>query len=431
MSTPEATPRGSRETRLLLVTIAVSVGVLLLLARFRFPDERAGDTTQPSPAPLERLAARVAYDELASIMADLERRVAPRLTLVRMQSSDGHTSMGLAPRMLPDRAVAIVSPGYTIIGSGSGGDQEVIGVDAASSLAVIRVPAIEDSAVPIRQMPLRSGPRYVGLVEPSATGPVLRPVYVGRIDTFDDAGTGTTLLAFAGLQQDVSPGSAIFSLEGTFLGLVRDVGDTVIVVPGDKLRSAAEKALPSAIAMRGDLGLEVDALTAPLVRATGAEQGVVVAFVHPGGPADRVLRPGDVIQSVDGRPVTSTGSFRELERSRAPGANVSVTAIRARSPLEVGMTAGDVTAQAASTNGAGVVGRSVGGIGFEVVAVRESSPAARADLKRGDLVLAVDGETAPDAAALDRQFRLAPDGASVVVTIQRGEQHRVVAIEKR
>ena len=61
--------------RLLLVTIAVSVGMLLLLARFRFPEEGRRQTAEPAPAPLERLAASATYDELASIMGELERRV--------------------------------------------------------------------------------------------------------------------------------------------------------------------------------------------------------------------------------------------------------------------------------------------------------------------------------------------------------------------
>ena len=431
MSVPEATSGGSRETRLLLVTIAVSVGVLLLLARFRFPEEPASQPVESAPAALERLAARAAYDELASIMADLERRVAPRVTVVRMQASDGRTSMAIAPRMLPDRAVAIARPGHSVIGTAGGGDHELISLDPSSNVAVLRVAAIEDSAVAIRQAPLRSGPRYVGLVDPSGIGPVLRPAYVGRIDTFEDPRTGMTLLAVAGLQTEVSAGSAMFSLDGIFVGLIRDAGDTTIVIPADQLRAAAEKAQPSPTPLRGDLGIEVDTVTGPLVRATGAEQGAIVVRVRPGGPADGVLRAGDVIQSIDGLPVVSPTALRELERSRQPGASVAVTAIRNRLPLQVTITAADVAAQTGGTDDPGVVGRTVSGVGIEIIAVRDGSAAARGGLRRGDLILAVDGETAPDTSALARRFRAADAGATFLVTIQREEQHRVLAIEKR
>ena len=74
MTEPRA-PEARRETRLLLATIAVSVGMLLLLARFRFPEEAGRQTVEPAAAPLERLAARATFDELAGTMADLERRI--------------------------------------------------------------------------------------------------------------------------------------------------------------------------------------------------------------------------------------------------------------------------------------------------------------------------------------------------------------------
>lgn len=82
---PEKDTGQRRETRLLLATIGVSVAMLLLLARFRFPDESTRGTAEPPVAPLERLAARATFDELASTMADLERRLATRVELVRIQ----------------------------------------------------------------------------------------------------------------------------------------------------------------------------------------------------------------------------------------------------------------------------------------------------------------------------------------------------------
>ena len=98
--------RGSgRETRLLLVTIAVSVATLLLLARFRFPADEV-QPTDPAPAPPERLAARATYDELAGIMADLERRIAPSLEVLAVHTDRPGVVHVVAPRLTADRAVA-------------------------------------------------------------------------------------------------------------------------------------------------------------------------------------------------------------------------------------------------------------------------------------------------------------------------------------
>jgi hypothetical protein len=431
MSTSEATPRNSRETRLLLVTIAVSVGVLLLLARFRFPEGPADQTVTPAPAPLERLAARAAYDELASIMADLERRITPRVTIVRAQMAGGGIATSVAPRVLPDRAVTIVDGSAAIIG---GGDQEIIARDRAGHLAVLRVPAVDDSAVAIRPAPVRFGPRYVALVEATSIGPAIRPVYVGRVETYQDPRTGTTLLSLAATETRMPRGSAVFTLEGLFIGLVRESRDAAVVVPADALRSIAQSAQPST-SPAGDLGITVDALTASLSRATGARIGLVVVTVRPGGPSDGVLQSGDVIQSIDGVPITHVDQFLDVEASRTPGADVTITGIRRRAPLSVTVTAGSASAntpvRSTSPDETGLFGRTVAGVGVEVVTLAPGSPAAQAGLQRGDLIVAVDGQKAPTAADVLRRFRAAEQGSGVLVTVQRGSQFRVFALERR
>lgn len=67
-----------RETRLLLLVMVIAVAVLLVLARFRYPvADRVAAT--PAAGPIERLAARATFEELALIMADLSARVQPTI----------------------------------------------------------------------------------------------------------------------------------------------------------------------------------------------------------------------------------------------------------------------------------------------------------------------------------------------------------------
>jgi S1-C subfamily serine protease len=70
-------------------------------------------------------------------------------------------------------------------------------------------------------------------------------------------------------------------------------------------------------------------------------------------------------------------------------------------------------------------------VGIEVVTSAPGSPAARAGLQRGDLILAADGQKAPTAADLLRRFRTADQGAGILLTVQRGSQYRVLALERR
>ena len=429
---PSGSPgRAGRETRLLLVTIAVSVGVLLLLARFRFPDEPA-QTVNSAPAPLERLAARAAYDELASTMADLERRIAPRVTILRIQTVDGRGAYTVAPRLTPDRAVALLRPEETITDAGGGGQHEIIARDASWGLVVTRVPAVDDSAVTIRPGSPRPGPRYVAVIEATAAGPALRPVYIGRVDGLDDPVTGMQLVSLTGVQHALPRGSAVFSLEGVFMGLVRDTPDATLLVAAESLRAAAQSAQEAPPQPVGDFGIDVDTLTAPIGRAAGAESGVVVVHVDPAGPAHGVLRSGDVIQAIDGTPVKGVAGFRELERGRAPGAEAVITGVRLRAPLNAGIRVADAAAALSrDSDDAGFVGQNVPGAGIEIVTVHNGGPAQRAGLQRGDVIVAVDGVPARDAAALARRFRSAAAGTPLLVTVQRGQEHRVLALEKR
>jgi serine protease DegQ len=429
MATPEATPRGSRETRLLLVTIAVSVGVLLLLARFRFPDEAATQTVPSAPAPLERLAARATYDELASIMADLERRIVPRVAIVSTRDAEGNETLVVAPRLLPDRAVALVDGSASIAAAPGSGDLELVGRDEARSVAVIRVPALDDGAVPLRQGQPRTGHRYVASVEASPTGATVRPVYVARVELLDET-DGTQTLLLSGLQQSLSRGSAIFTLDGAFLGLVSQAGDSAVVLSGETLRAAMDAARPHDQQTRASLGVDVDTLTPALTRATGATEGVVVVRVHPTGPAAGILQSGDVIASVAGTAVDSLEAFRRAERSVTPGSEVAVAGTRRRAPMNVDVQAVDSVA-AGTPGGTGLVGRMVPGAGIEVVSVAEGGAADAAGIARGDLIVAIDGSPVRDLATLARRFRSAGAGEAVLVTVQRNQRHRVLALEKR
>lgn len=429
MATTEATPRGSRETRLLLVTIAVSVGVLLLLARFRFPDEAATQTVSSAPAPLERLAARATYDELASIMADLERRIVPRVVIVSTRDAEGNETLVVAPRLLPDRAVALVDASASIASAPASAGLELVGRDEARSVAVVRVPALDDGAVPLRQGQPRTGPRYVAAVEASPTGATVRPVYVARVEVLDEA-DGSQTLMLSGLQQPVTRGSAIFTLDGAFLGLVSQTGDSAVVLPGETLRAAIDSARPDDQQPRASLGVDVDELTPALARATGADTGVIVVRVHPAGPAAGILQSGDVIASVAGTDVNTVEAFRRTERSLTPGSEVAVAGRRRRSPMNVEVQAVDSVAPTAP-DGTGLVGRMVPGAGIEVVSVADGGAADAAGVARGDLIVAIDGEPARDIATLARRFRAADAGEAVLVTVQRSQRHHVLALEKR
>lgn len=232
--------RLSRETRLLLIVIVLSVAVLMTLARLRFP-ETAADAPA-GPAPLERLAARATYDELAAIIADLGSRVGSFVEVVRVETATGPRFVP-AVRVRPNLALAHVPPESRVIAIVNGAAlPEVVSYDETRELVLLRV-----STDPARVFDVGSrgststAPRYVAAVEGTRGGPTLRPVFLGRTDLLQDERYGE-LLVLGGVLQ-ASPGSLIFGLDGSFVGLCIMEDGFIAGIPGRALEDAIRRML--------------------------------------------------------------------------------------------------------------------------------------------------------------------------------------------
>lgn len=413
-----------RETRLLLATIAISVGMLLLLARFRYPEEAARQTVEPAPAPLERLAARATFDELAGIMADLERRILPVISVLTAHDAAGPTYVP-AVRMTPDRAVALL-PGDARLKQ-SNRAPVILMRDVVREFVVVQ-PAGPATGAAVPATGIRPGPHYVAAVDVTGGTPAIRPVYIGRTDPAKDPRWSDALMGVAAGRQSMPPGAAVFSLDGAFIGLASVNPRRVTIVPAMVLRRIAEEA-PPAPATRADLPFDVQPLTGDLAKAAGAERGVMISFVRdPGLP----LRPGDVIQSIDGQPVASVSAYYALAQSRTPDTPVELDVVRRGESRKVTVTAlaPERAEAAAGATDFGAVLRSIPGGGAEVVRIESSTPAFQAGLRQGDIIVSIDDAAQPDAETVLARYRGARSGDTLLVALHREGGHRVVALEK-
>ncbi|MEX2272731.1 MAG: hypothetical protein WD690_14755 [Vicinamibacterales bacterium] len=210
----------SRETRLLLIVITLSVAVLVVLSRFRFPEEdAAASVAGATPLPLERLAARATYDELATIIAELGRRVTPSVTVLRVESADGQRFVP-AVRVRPDLLLAHVRGDSRIRELiGTAAPVDIAAFDEQRELVLLRVPADPSAVVMLETGALSAvRPRYVASIEGTPGGPALRPLFLGRTDRVPDDRYARGLLVLGGVLL-ASPGSLIFGLDGSFVGI--------------------------------------------------------------------------------------------------------------------------------------------------------------------------------------------------------------------
>jgi len=447
-------PRFSRETRLLLLTLAASVVLLLVLARFRFPEEQGVPTLpdRPPAAPLERLAARATYDELASIVADLERRIAPALVVLRVETSGSPRGLSAsAPgagifsnvalrwvpgvRVRPDAVLARIELGGSVVGLvGSEARPELEAYDPLRGVAIIRVPPIADSPPSIWEAgtpgPLNG--RYVAVVEGTLGGPTLRPTFLGRADPIVDVRWGGPLLVLGGELQ-APTGSLVFSLDARLVGMSVLEEGSLAIVPAAALLEVVDELTNRPPPLVGDLGVEVQPLTPTLAAATDTATGVVVAWVDPDGPAAGRLEFGDVIERVGGQPVNTTRTFGILEARVPPGTEVTVRVVRKGEYVDTAIVAASATPPEDPELAArlGLVLRARTGSGAEIVSVEEGTAAARADLAAGDLITSIGDQARPTPAQVRRAYADASDGTWLLVGIRRDNRHLVVALEKR
>jgi hypothetical protein len=232
--------RLSRETRLLLIVIAVSAAVLVALSKFRFPERGAAPVSGATPLPLERLAARATYDELATIIAELGKRVAPSVTVARVEV-DGQQRFVPALRVRPDLLIAHVPPTSRVLALvGNPSPVDIAGYDEPRELVLLRVAPDPSSVVDLRAAGAAgSAPRYVAVVEGTRGGPALRPVFLGRTDPVTDERYAQGLIVLGGVLQ-ASPGSLIFGLDGSFVGLCIIDEGFAAGIPGPALDAAVE-----------------------------------------------------------------------------------------------------------------------------------------------------------------------------------------------
>ena len=420
-------PRVSRETRLLLTAGVMAVAALWLLARIRFPERPV--TPNPVPSVLSQLASGPKYDDLAGEIAQLHARLQPSLLALDVPSAVGSLQTSrrtAAVRLRDDLAVTWVPPGSS---RERWNDAPIVARDAASGLAVVRVPIPVSPSPPAPWTPRQpQQPHYLVASDVSPEGVSLRPAFVGSLDPINSPLWSEPLWAVPGLT-DLAAGSFLFTNSAELAGLVIAYGAGLAIVPGGTVLAEAERLVATPPGSPGAIGIEVQDLTPRVSSVTAASVGVVVAWVDPDGASSEQLMTGDVIEAVDGRALATRQHWDVRVARLSVGEPLSLRVRRRGEIHDVALVANAPAAQPASRS-LGLTLRTRAKIGAEVVRIERGSAADRAGLALGDVITLVAEVSAPTPAQVIRSYTSMGQGERVMVAVTRGDAHFVTTFER-
>jgi len=229
-------------------------------------------------------------------------------------------------------------------------------------------------------------------------------------------------------------GGALVNLAGELVGinsaiLSRSGGNIGIgfAIPSNMVKAVMDQIIKYGKVSRGLLGVNIVTLTPDVAQSLGIAdaQGALVSQVVEGSPADKAgVKAGDVVTTVNGKPVKTGSELRNAIGLLRIGDKVELGLIRDGKPRRVTATVGDressSPARAAEIHhgleGAELVDAGSDG-GVTVRTVADGSPAAQNGLRPNDTIIGV-GRTRIGNL---QQLRAAVAGANAfAITIRRG-----------
>jgi len=421
-------PSVSRETRLLLTIIVISLATLWVLARIRFPGRAA--TANPVPPVLAQLAPPSAFEDITSTVAQLGPRISEMVSAIAVQNDAGPASRSTAVQALrirDDVAIAMLgehdNPRTT-----EGVSLDITARDPLTGLTLLQLPAEEAPPTNVWSSRGLQYPRFLIASDVSGGGLSLRPVFVGSLNSIASPRWSGSLWAVP-YGVELRAGTLLFTVAGEFAGLAIRYDDQMAIVPGELLMTVIDRLLRQPHPGPGSLGADVQALTPSLAAALQSPAGVVVTWVDPAGPAAGVLSAMDVVERVNSAAVTSPEQWEAQILGLSDG-SATVLDVRRQGEARQVRVVAQGRRPAPIDPVLGLTLRTIPRVGAEVLHVLPRSIAARAGVQAGDVITKAGEMESPSSAQIARLFADESTGESLVVALTRGQDHRVVAIAK-
>lgn len=334
---------------LLASTLAVGGASLL-------NDEMPGPTTQTAPADSSGAGQSVPMTADGAVdWAAVAEKVSPSVVSIQVNSGmGGGTGSG---SIIDDQGHILTN--HHVVAAGGAASQisvvlsdgrvfqnvEVVGSDATSDLAVLKIPnppvdltpvLFGDSAKVQPGQPVMAIGSPLGLADTATTGIVSavdRPVIANQEGS--GRGSSSDLVVNNAIQTDaaINPGNSggvLVDATGSLIGIPSSIntlagssgtGGSIglgFAIPSNQAKRIADDLISTGRAQHAWLGVS---LTTGVASVDGqTRMGAALQEVQAGTPAaDAGLRQGDVVLSIDGEPVVNSDALVAQIKQRAPG----------------------------------------------------------------------------------------------------------------
>ncbi|AJB83567.1 serine endoprotease DegQ [Enterobacter hormaechei] len=232
-------------------------------------------------------------------------------------------------------------------------------------------------------------------------------------------------------------GGALLNLNGELIGINTAIlapgGGSIgigFAIPSNMAKTLSQQLIQFGEVKRGLLGIKGMEMSADIAKAfkLNVQRGAFVSEVLPNsGSAKAGVKSGDVIVSLNDKPLSSFAELRSRIATTEPGAKVKLGLIREGKPLTVEVTLDKSTSSSASAEqisptlqGATLSDGQLknGTKGISVTTVEKSSPAAQAGLHQDDVIVGVNRTRVQSIAEMRKVLESKP--AVIALQIIRG-----------
>jgi serine protease Do len=323
---------------------------------------------------------------------------------------------------------------------------KVVGTDTRTDVAVIKITADDLPAVKLGDpTKLRVGEAVAAIGSPFGFE---NSVTAGIVSAKGRSLPAENYVPFIQTDVPINPGNSggpLFNMRGEVVGMNSQIYSrnggyqgVSFAIPIDVAMEVVNQLKAGGKVSRGWLGVIIQEVTADLAESFGLDRprGALVAEVQEDSPAARGgLQASDVILMFNGKPVENSVDLPRMVGMAKPGTKVPVQVWRKGKSQELMVAVGELpgeeqlaskSSKSFSRGGLALSELTVDqrrelGIDHGLLVEEVTGDAARAGIRVGDVILAVNNGKVATVEAFRRAIAAVPKGKSAAILVRRGE----------